>query len=163
MRLAVLSIPLLTLALAGCAAFAPLPDIAAMPHATLTNSHVDVDSDRTDTFRVLEIDGRSVFDGTDVNIKNVEIDQHNLVAAGRHARITVDALAFYGNAARRLFWDPMHVKGTIDFVPVADAAYVVRGSVALEVSSVWIEDAATHVVVGNMVSAPGRGAAAPAQ
>jgi hypothetical protein len=160
MRLAALSIPLL--ALAGCQAFAPAPDLAAIPHTSLTSTHVDVDSDRTDIFRVLEIDGREVIDRTDLSVKGVEIDHRHLVATGRTAHVTVDALAYYGNAARRLFWDSMQVKGTIDFVPAADTVYLVRGSLTPERSSVWIENGATHEVVGSKLSAPGRGAAASA-
>jgi hypothetical protein len=162
MRPAALSIPLLALALAGCQAFAPPPDVAAGPHTSLASTHVDVDNDRTDVFRVLEIDGRPVIDRTDLSIKSVEVDQLHLVATGHTAHVAVDALAYYGNTARRLFWDAMQIKGTIDFVPAPDTVYLVRGSLTPERSSVWIENGATHEIVGNKLSAPGRGAAASA-
>jgi hypothetical protein len=159
MRLPALSFSLFTLALAGCAGVA-LPDVATVPHARLTSSHVDVDNDRTDIFRVLGIDGRDVIDATDLSVKNVGTDHSHLVAAGRNAHVEVDSMAFYGNGARRLFWDSMHIQGGIDFTPAADANYVVRGTLTPAVSTVWIEDSATHQVVGNKVSAPGRGASA---
>jgi hypothetical protein len=160
MRLTALSFSLFTLALAGCAAVATQPDVATIPHARLSSSHIDVNNDRTDIFRVLAIDGRDVIDPTDLSIKSVEIDHSNLVAAGRNAHIDLDALAYYNNGARRLFWDSMHIKGSIDFTPVADASYVLRGTLTPAVSSVWVEDSATHQVVGKKVSAPGRGASA---
>ncbi len=160
MRLAVLSFPFLTLALAGCQGVAPTPDLKTVPHATLVSSHVDVDNDRTDIFRVLEIDGRSAIDPTDLSVKSVEIDHTELVAAGRNAHVAVDALAYYNNTGRRLFWDAMRIKGTIEFVPAPDTTYVIRGSLTPAVSSVWIENGATHQIVGNKVSAPGRGASA---
>lgn len=162
MRLTVLSFPLLTLALAGCQGVAPTADAKTLPHATLASSHVDVDNDRTDVFRVLDIDGRPAIDPTDLSTRGVEVDHRELLAAGRDVQVAIDALAYYNNTARRLFWDPMHVKGTIAFVPEADATYVVRGSLTSEVASVWIENSATHQVVGNKLSAPGRGAAAAA-
>jgi hypothetical protein len=163
MRLAALSIPLLTLALAGCQAFAPEPDVATLPHASVAGTHVDVSDDRIDTFRALEINGHQVLVLSDQPAKLIGIDAVNLVPAGRDVRIEIEGFAFYRNTVRRLFWDPMHVEGAVEFVPVAGATYILRGSVAPEVSSVWIEDAATHEVVGRKLSAPGRGASAPAQ
>jgi hypothetical protein len=160
MRPAVLSLPFAVLALAGCQSTSLAPDVATIPHATLASSHVDVDVDRTDVFRLLEVDGRDVIDATDLSVKSVEVDHSQLLAAGRTAHLKVDALAFYSNPVRRLAWDAMRIKGTIEFVPAADASYVMRGSLTPELSSVWVENAATHEVVGKKVSAPGRGAAA---
>ncbi|MEP6504677.1 MAG: hypothetical protein ABJD97_15165 [Betaproteobacteria bacterium] len=162
MRLATLSLPLLGLALAACQAFAPVPDLATLPHATLTGSHVDVDGDRVDTFRATAIDGRGVLPLGDQPAKLIGKDAVNLLPAGHGVRVEVEGLAFYQNTVRRVFWDPMHTDGTIELVPVANASYVVRGAVAPEASSVWIEDAATHAVMGRKISTPGKGASAPA-
>jgi hypothetical protein len=163
MRAASLSIPLLSLALAACQAFAPPPDVATLPHATLTGSHVDVDGDRVDTFRATEIDGRNVLPLTDQPAKLIGKDASDLVPAGRGVRVEVEGLAFYQNTVRRMFWDSMRTHGAIEFVPVAGVGYVVRGAIAPEESSVWIEDAATHAVVGRKISTPGKAASAPAQ
>jgi hypothetical protein len=163
MRLAALPIPLLTLALAGCQAFAPEPDVATLPHATVSGTHIDVSDDRVDTFRALEINGHRVLELSDQPAKLIGKDATNLVPAGRSVRVEVEGFAFYNNTVRRLFWDPMHVEGEIEFVPAADARYVLHGTVTPEVSSVWIENEATHEIVGRKVSAPGRAASAPAQ
>ena len=141
-RLAALTIPALALALAGCQGFGPAPDVSALPHATVTGTHVDVTNDRTDTFRVLEIDGRDALPSVDQPVKLIGHDATNLVAAGRTVRVEVEGLAFY-YTMRRLFWDPMHVEGVVEFVPVAGARYVVNGAVSPEVASVWIENADT--------------------
>ena len=162
MRLAVLSSSLLALAFAGCQTAPASPPVATLPHAKLTSSHVDVDSDRTDIFRVLAIDGRETIDATDMTPRTVEIDHSELVVAGKPAHVAVDARAFYTNAARRLFWDPMTVKGTIEFTPEADATYVMRGSLTPEAYAVWIENDATHAIVGNRLSVQGRAIAAAA-
>ena len=160
MRTAALSLSLIALALAGCQTTPLAPDPATVPHAQLASSHRDVDSDRTDVFRVLAVDGREVIDPTDLSPKSVEIDRHQLVAAGRATQLRVDALAYYSNTARRLFWDALRVQDTIDFVPAADASYVVRGELTPERSTVWLENAATHEVVGTKVSVAGHAAAA---
>ena len=161
MRLAALTSTLIV-ALAGCQAMAPEPDVATVPHAAVTDSHIDVSADRIDTFRVLEVDGHRVLELGDQPIKKIGHDFSYLVAAGRPVRVEVEALAFYNNTARRMFWDPMHVQGVIQFVPAADAKYVVHGAVTPELSSVWVENAATHEIVGAKVSAVGRGAPTPA-
>ena len=158
MRLAALSIPLLTFALAGCQAFAPLPDVATLPHAAIVGTHVDTTSDRVDTFRTVTVNGRSVLPVTDEPYKLVGIDATTLVPAGRSVHVEIEGLAIYRNTVRRLFWDSMHVQGGVDFVPAAEARYSLHGSISPEVSSVWIENDATHEVVGAKVSAVGRGA-----
>jgi hypothetical protein len=160
MRPAFLSLSFVALAVAGCQSTSLAPDVATIPHARIASSHVDVDPDRTDVFRLLEVDGRDVIDATDLSVKSVEIDHTHLLAAGRAAQLKVDALAFYSNPVRRIAWDAMRIKGTIEFVPVADASYVMRGALTPELSSVWVENAATHEVVGKKLSAPGRAASA---
>ena len=160
MRLAALTITITAAALAGCQFAAPEPDVATVPHGAVTDSHIDVNSDRTDTFRVLEVNGRRVLDLSDQPIKKIGHDFTNLVAAGRPVRIEVEGLAAYYNTARRLFWNPMHVQGIIEFVPAAGAKYVLHGTITPELSTIWLENDATHEVVGAKVSAVGQGAPA---
>jgi len=162
MRLAASSIPFVLLALAGCASFGPPPDVSALPHATVVDSHVEVDSDRTDTFRVTEIDGHDVLPRTDQPAKLIGHDARHLVGAGHPVRVTVEAFGFYANTARRLFWDSMRATGVVEFVPVADAKYAVHGSVTPALSTAWIENEATHEIVGNRISVAGRAAPAAA-
>jgi hypothetical protein len=161
MRLAALTISITAAALAGCQSFAPEPDVTTVPHAAVTDSHIDVNADRVDTFRVLEVGSHRVIDLSDQPAKKIGHDFTNLVAAGRPARLEVEGFAFYNNTVRRMFWDPMHVQGAIEFTPVADARYVVRGKITPELSTVWLENEATHEVVGAKLSAVGRAAPAP--
>ncbi|MFL6700471.1 MAG: hypothetical protein ACJ8GJ_25155 [Vitreoscilla sp.] len=161
MRLAALTIPTLLLGLAGCQA---VPDLATLPHATLTGTHAAVDGDRIDTFRVLTIDGRNVLPAVDQPVKLIGHDTTHLLPAGQGVRVEVEGLAAYLESLHRLMWDPMHAQGVVEFVPVAGATYSVHGSVAPEVTSVWIEDDATHQPVGRKIVVPGHAAsgAAPA-
>lgn len=155
MRLAALTIPTLLLALAGCQS---TPDLASLPHATLVGTHVDVDGDRFDTFRALAIGGRNVLPIVDQPVKLIGHDATNLLPAGQPVRVEVEALAAYSLSLHRLLWDPMGARGVVEFVPAAGATYSVRGSVTPEVSSVWVEDDATHEAVGRRIVAPGRAA-----
>jgi hypothetical protein len=155
MRLAALTIPALMLALAACQA---TPDLATLPHATLAGTHVDVDGDRVDTFRVLTIGGRDVVPLVDQPVKLIGHDATELLAPGQPVRVEVEARAAYLSTLHRLMWDPMRAQGVVEFVPQAGAAYSVHGSIASEVSSVWIEDNATHATVGRRIAVPGRAA-----
>jgi len=102
-----------------------------------------------------------VSDYTDEPAKRVGIDEKNLVAAGRPVRVEIEGSTFYDNTVRRLFWDPMRAQGIVEFVPAAGARYSVHGAIAPEMSSVWIEDDATHAVVGNRISVAGHAAPPP--
>lgn len=159
MRLAALTISTLMLALAGCQS---TPDPATLPHATLVGTHVDVDGDRIDTFRALAIGGRNVLPIVDQPVKLIGHDATDLLPAGQGVRIEVEGLAAYDTTLHRLLWDPMRVQGVVEFVPQAGATYSVRGSVAPDVSSVWIEDEATHQAVGRRIVAAGRAASGAA-
>jgi hypothetical protein len=162
MRLAASSIPLLLVALAGCQSLGPPPDVSAQPHATVVDTHAAADG-RTDVFRTVAIAGHAVQSYTDEPSRLVGVDAKNLVAAGAPLRLEVEGLAFYSNSIRRLFWTPMRAQGVVEFVPEAGATYSVHGSITLERSSVWVEDDATHRVVGNKISVEGQAPAAPAE
>jgi len=160
MRLAASSIPLLVIALAGCAGFGPPEDVSALPHATIVGSHAPAEG-RIDTFRTVAIDGHTVLAYSAEPAKTIGVDEKNLVAAGRTVRVEIEGMAFYENTVRRVFWNPMRAQGIVEFVPSAGATYSVHGTITPEMSSVWIEDDATHAVVGNRISVAGQ-APAPA-
>ncbi len=155
MRLAALTISTLILTLAGCQA---TPDLATLPHATLAGTHVDVDGDRVDTFQAVSINGRNVLPISSEPVKLIGHDTTALLAAGQAVHVEVESYAAFYGTLHRMAWDPMRAKGVVEFVPTAGASYSVHGAVAPDVSSVWIEDDATHQPVGAKVSVPGRAA-----
>ena len=161
MRLAALTMTALLLALAGCQG---VPELQTQPHATLAGTHVDVDGDRVDTFRVLAVNGQHVPAITDQPVKLIGHDATTLLPAGQGVRVEIEGLAAYLQSLHRLWWDPMRAQGIVEFVPAAGASYSVHGAIAPEASSVWIEDDATHQAVGRKIVVPGRAAsgAAPA-
>jgi hypothetical protein len=74
----------------------------------------------------------------------------------------MEGLTRYGNPLKSLLWDPHRVEGSVEFVPAAGGPYVVRGDIGPEGSSVWLEDDATHAVVGRrFVAAPKAPASVP--
>jgi hypothetical protein len=152
MRLAATAFPLLTLALAGCAALAPAPDFTTLPHAAVVDTHGVTNPEWTDVFRLTTVDGRNVLPIVDQQYKVIGIDATNLIPAGRSVHLDFEGFAFYRSTGRRMFWDPLHVDGSIDFVPVEGARYAVHGTVTQKLTTVWIENEATHEVVGQKAS-----------
>ncbi len=152
------------LALAACQALPPAAqDVASRPHARVAGSHVDADADRVSTFRVTAIDGWPVNrEANQDPSKTLGVDLANEVAAGRSVKVAFEGLTRYRNSVRSLFWSTYGVDGSVEFVPAADARYVVRGEIGPGGSSVWLENDATHEVVGQKFSAaPPAAASAP--
>jgi hypothetical protein len=155
MRLVAPTISTLVLALAGCQA---TPDLATLPHATLVGTHIDVDGDRVDTFRAIAINGHDVLPITDQPVKLIGHDYTNLLQPGQAVHVEIEGYAAFYGTLHRMAWDSMRAHGTVEFTPVAGATYSLHGAIAPEVSSVWIEDDATHQPVGTRISTPGRAA-----
>lgn len=47
------------------------------------------------------------------------------------------------------------MKGDINFAPVANRTYVVRGELKPDYAAVWLEDAETKAVIGNKIELKG--------
>src|SRR4051812_30463104 len=114
-------------ALVGCQGLPP-PDPSGGPHATLLGSHVEVDSDRVDTFRITALNGWPVNRMAEQEpSRTLGVDLANAVAPGWPVRVEFEGAARYRNAARSLFWNSHRAEGSVELTPVADARYVVRG------------------------------------
>jgi hypothetical protein len=122
-------------------------DAVPPPQASVTGSHVDDGNGRIDTFRVTEIDGHPV-GRVEEPSKTIGIDAAYRIDATRKVHLEFEGLARYANPMKTLFWDPHSVQGSVDFVPAAAGRYVVRGEIGPEGSSVWLEDDASHEVIG---------------
>lgn len=164
MRLRALSILLPCLVLAACQGFAPVAQeaVALRPHASVAGSHVDLD-DRVSTFRLTAINGWPVDRSANQDpSKTLGVDSVNLVEAGRSVRVEFEGLTRYRNSVKTLFWATHGVDGKVEFVPAADARYVVRGEIGENGSTVWLENDATHeVVVRKFTITPATAAPAP--
>jgi len=141
-------------ALAACQGLPPT-DAAGGPHATFLGSHVDIDSDRVDTFRITALNGWPVNRMAEQEpSRTLGVDLANAVAPGRPVRVEFEGATRYRNSVRSLFWSSHRVEGSVELTPVADARYVVRGALAGETgSTVWLENEATHEVIGRKFTA----------
>jgi hypothetical protein len=154
-----LSIVCACLALAACKSV-PL-DATPPAQASVAGSHVDSGDGRVDTFRVTEIDGHPIGRGEEP-YKTLGIDTVNAIDATRSVHVEFEGLARYGNPLKTLMWDPRRVQGSVDFVPLAQTRYVVRGEIGPDGSTVWLENDATHeVVVRKFTAAPPPPTSAP--
>lgn len=106
---------------------------------------------------MLSIDGSLVLPIVDQPVKLHGKDANDLVPAGRDVRLEVEGFAFSDSTGHRMFWDFLRAEGVIEFVPFVDGRYALHGTVSPEVSSIWLEDEATHQQVGATSTTPGRG------
>jgi hypothetical protein len=163
MRPRVLPLLACTLALAACAGLPP-QDFSDRPHASLVGSHAEIDGDRVDTFRVTALNGWPVNRAAEQDpSRTLGVDLSNAVEPGRPLRVEFEGVSRYRNTARSLFWSPNRVEGSAELTPAADARYVVRGALAGEAgSTVWLENEATHEVIGRKFTvAPAAAASGP--
>lgn len=145
----------LAVALAGCAAYQPVPSGYTGPVATVSDSAIAEDNKKAQLFVLEEIDGNRIpnsfgasaraSEGKGFMLTTSVLDRQVPVKPMKvklHASHTTGApiQALFSQAAGTFF----SVDGVVDFLPKADAKYVVKGELKKEGSSVWIEDAITH-------------------
>ena len=74
----------------------------------------------------------------------------------RHSTtLLVKAIAAIGNPILELAKTIYQVTGDVDFVPIPDRAYVIKGILGEKYSAVWIEDSETGETVGRKVEVDG--------
>jgi hypothetical protein len=151
MRRLVVAVVLSGLALAGCEG-TRFEDNAPPPQAVVAGSHIDDDAAGIETFRVAAIAGRPVGRMDDPS-KTLGVDARYTVDAGRLVRVEFEGLVRYGNPLQTLVRNARRVEGSVEFTPVANARYVVRGRIDEKKSTVWLEDDATHETIGQVFTA----------
>jgi hypothetical protein len=149
-RLAV-SVALAGLALAGCES-TRLDDNAPPPQAVVVGSHIDDGTHGIETFRIAAIAGRPMGRMDDPS-KTLGVDARYTIDAGRLVRVEFEGLLRFSNPIRSLMRDAQRVEGSVEFTPVPNARYVVRGRIDAQGSSVWLEDDATHATIGQKFTA----------
>ena len=110
---------------------------------------------------MLAIDGRRTLPQTDEPARLIGKDMTSLMVAGRPVHVEIEGFGLY-EPVRRMFWDALRAQGSSSSCRPPVQAYSVRGSIAPEASSVWIEDDATHQAVGRRIVVPGRAASGAA-
>jgi hypothetical protein len=146
---------LAVLALAGCAAYKPIPDNYAGPIATVVDSGQTESLDKARIFSMTQIDGHDLTDSFETShrasygqgtVLHMTLTDHVVPAhpmkvklRGAHA-----TGAPIHEMASRIAGTFFEVEGVVDFNPEPDKTYTVVGALAKGDSSVWIEDAKTH-------------------
>lgn len=139
------------LVLGGCAG-PRYEDHAPPPQAVVVGSHVDDGKAGIETFRVSGIAGRPVGRMDDPS-KTLGVDARYPIDSGRLVRIEFEGLLRFDNPLRSLIQDAERVEGSVEFTPVANARYVVRGHIDEHGSAVWLEDDASHAIIGQKFTA----------
>ena len=142
----------LAISLPSCVSYYNLPKDYTGPTATIRNSGTAQDAFKSTVFEVAKIDGKlsnasamqtprgggPVVQMGDSQVKvpagqplQVDLSGHDQFAADGPALV----YALGGNVAKP-------AKASVTFTPKANATYVVKGQLAKQGSSVWLEDAA---------------------
>lgn len=154
---------LVAAALSGCATFKPVPDGYQGPVAYVTDSVIPEDSSKAKIFALVEIDGNRISNSfsdtaqasagrgfsmsSAVTVRMVPPKLMKATIRGSHATAApIQAMA--SQLAGTFF----SVEGVVEFEPKPEVRYVVKGSLAKESSSVWIEEADSGTIVTRKIS-----------
>lgn len=77
------------------------------------------------------------------------------IPAGSPIKVTIRARTHYAAPALALVSDVYEVKGVVEFLPVDNGRYLVRGELSQGYSAVWIEDRSNDRVVGEKIEVKG--------
>lgn len=154
----------LSLAVSGCSTFAPsIPAGYAGPKAQLSDSVRTHSHSKADFFVAEQIDEARIVDslvetrhqnhGRGMSMTPAVLER--ALMADRQVKVHIKGRTHYAAPILAMTGTVFQVKGVVEFVPAANARYVVRGELGDDYSAVWIEDAATQSVVGQKIEAKG--------
>ena len=143
-----------TLLLAACATFEPVPKEYSGPTAILKDSGFYEDGSKAQIFAAIEIDGNRIGNGFQATSyasqgrgaslslmlpeRRLKTETIKITIKGSHA--TGAPIAAMASQLAGTFYS---VEGIVDFKPQPGARYIVKGELAKEKSSVWIQDLET--------------------
>lgn len=143
-----------SLGLAGCATYEPVPKDYAGPTATVADTGFSEDGSKAQIFALIAIDGNSILNAFSESARashgrgfslttvfperKVQVRTMRALIRGSHATgAPIHAIA---STMAGTFYS---VEGTVEFTPEAGRRYLVKGELKKEGSSVWIEEAGT--------------------
>lgn len=159
-----IAIILSMLLVAGCATVAPsIPADYTGPRAMLEDTAVVHSGSKADMFIAEKANGNDI----ENSIRQSRIASHGqgfalttvvtrrAVIAGQPLRIGVKGRTVYAAPIQALTSTVYQVAGEVEFTPLPDARYLIRGELGETYSAVWIEDAASKEVVGKKIEIKG--------
>lgn len=151
--------------LSGCAskAYKPVSEGYAGPTANISDSYNVVSTSKVEFFYVGKLDGHDVENsrlnslaanrGRGMNMTPVLVQRS--VPASRSMSIEIVARTEYAAPILTLTNAVYQVKGTIDFTPEPGMEYVIKGELGEARSLVWLEETASHRVIGKKIAVEG--------
>lgn len=153
----------LAVSAAGCATYEPVPKGYSGPTATVMDSGMSEDGKKAQMFALMQVDGNRVMNafwasanasyGRGASLTTV-FPQRQLPA--KTMKVTLRASHATGapihEIASRMAGTFFEVEGVVEFSPVPDHRYVVKGELKKERSAVWIEDTESGQPVTTIVS-----------
>lgn len=138
---------LVSIVLSGCATFHPsIPEGYSGPIATIKDSEKRIDGGKADMFYLSHVDGKeirssrtatiSASHGLGNTLKTVLLE--NEVPTGSHV-FSIVGKTVYAMPIRALTGTVYEVKGDIEFSPLTNGKYIVKGILAEEKCAVWVE------------------------
>lgn len=155
----------LSLAVAGCASYQPVPEGYAGPVATVADSGFSESGSKGQLFVLRTVDGHDIRTsfGASAEASHGRGFALTLRVIDRQvpARpMQVKLLGSHTTAApiqallSQAVGSFLSVEGVVDFQPEGGRRYVVKGQLAKEQSSIWIEDADTGQAVTRRITQP---------
>ncbi|NCT84154.1 MAG: hypothetical protein GXC94_13485 [Comamonadaceae bacterium] len=147
--------------LSACAAMQPpVPESYSGPVAKVTDSMANVTSKQGDFCVLRSVDGRQISNSINETLERGRGKGFTLYAWITDRRIPavptqagIKCQTVHAAPILALTGTVYSVEGTVDFRPVPDGRYVVKGVLAPTGSSVWIEDAVSGEAVTAKVTA----------
>jgi hypothetical protein len=148
----------LLLALAACAATAvnPLPEGYSGPVAHITDSGQSLGHTSAVLFYVAKVDGRRIDDSAAATARTNAGKGLDMtpVVIGRDVpaeptTFTIVGTRIYAAPILSIIQPSYEVSGETKFTPLPGEAYVVKGEVGRDHSTVWVEDVKTGAVMGD--------------
>jgi hypothetical protein len=140
----------------------PVPDDYHGPVARVTDSVMPRNRASADFFYLSKIDGRTIDESLSATGRanygrGLQMDPVVIArpVPARASSFTIVGRRHYAAPILELAKTIYQVTGDVDFVPIPDRAYVIKGILGEKYSAVWIEDSETGETVGRKVEVDG--------
>jgi hypothetical protein len=140
----------------------PVPDDYHGPVARVTDSVTPLSGSSADFFYLSKIDGRTIDESLSAtgraNYGRGMLMDPVVIARpvpARASSFTIVGRRRYAAPILELVNPIYRVTGDVDFIPMPDRTYVIKGILGEKYSGVWIEDSATGETVGRKVEVDG--------
>lgn len=162
----ILAILLAGFVLSSCTNTVPtIPEDYTGPRAVIIDSQHMHDTGKSDFFYLSHIDGNKIEDSRSESLSASYGNGNNLTTAvlsnpvpAKTLTLTIVGRTVYAMPIRALTGTVHEVKGDIEFTPAEGANYIIKGTLAEDKSSVWIEDTAkpNEVIESIVVDGPSK-------